>query len=68
MVLDPLWVTDTGNMCHYAGRIRILWLLLPEAVYNDLINYDEMSSFVFLIYYFIHFIVLKHQFLIVLKR
>ena len=32
VVLVFPWVTDSGNMCHYAGRIRMLWLLLPGAV------------------------------------
>ena len=32
VILDSLCIQDIGNMCHYAGRIRILWLLLPGAV------------------------------------
>ena len=34
VVLVSLWVTDIGNMRHYASRFRKLWLLLPGAVKN----------------------------------
>ena len=32
VVLDSLWVTDIGKMCHYSGRIRILCPMLGGAV------------------------------------
>ena len=38
VVLDSIWVTDFGNIYHYAGRIRILWQMLGGGV-NSLIGY-----------------------------
>ena len=45
VVLDSLWVTDYGMMCHYPGRIRILWPMLRGAMLDESIQ-ESLDEFI----------------------